>query len=198
MNEKTFALALLLVLSISFAYTYTLKLQKGWNLIGLPFPSGTLPSDSECIVPKIWGYYDGNYVESDLRTSVMGFNYAGFFVYAKDKCTVVASESQSENYYGVPLSTENLDYIWERGGGALNFAKGWNFVAGFTDSPDVNDVKGGCTITNGPYYYDTFSNSWVQSDTLSEGKGYVIKVEDSCKFGFDVVAPIPPLPEMPE
>lgn len=133
-------------------------------------------------------------MSAPLDSSVRGWNYGGFFVYAKRNCDLqLTNEVVSTANL---LSKPNLDGIWESGGGSLNFKSGWNFVAGFTDSADVADIYNDCKIIKGPYYYDPIKNTWIQSNILNEGKGYIIKVSGDCSFGKLVSSTVtlPPLP----
>ncbi|MFH0884239.1 MAG: hypothetical protein V1861_00845 [Candidatus Micrarchaeota archaeon] len=189
-----------LVVLVSFVYIFTftiaassatIPLQRGYNLISVPFSSAIIPQQNDCAIDRIWSYYDGSYVSAVTGSSPIGVNFASFFVYTRTPCTLNIENADSTRPL---LSKTTLAEIWDDGGGAFNFKKGWNFFAGFTDSPLFEDVKGNCTVTKGPYGYDAAGRRWTDASTLDENKGYIVKISEDCGFGYTTESGLPPLP----
>lgn len=187
---------MLLLLCVTFASTYRIDLEKGYNLVSIPYPSVYLVENNNCIVNRIWVYYGGKYITSNFSTDIgnpLGINYNSFFVYAKEQCSIELGTDMNVSQL---LSKDNLYDIWQRGGGGLNFKKGWNFLAGFYASPEVDEISGDCTITSGPYRYDAVKREWSREDTLKPGMGYIVKVSNDCKFGKTELT-LPTIPQFP-
>jgi hypothetical protein len=190
---KIMAILVLLgfVFSAAYAESMSFTLTKGYNLISVPFASVSFSGHEACGIDRVWTYYDGRYVSAMTSTSPLGLNYASFFVYTRNQCTLTLNNEIPGSY---EVSTATLEDIWSAGGGAFNFKNGWNFVAGFADSANFADVKGDCNVVKGPYSYDPIGRRWVSATRLEEGKGYIVKVNGDCEFGHSALT-LPPFPE---
>ncbi len=63
----------------------------------------------------------------------------------------------------------------------IDMEEGWNLIAG--PSFDYNfpiSSSGTCSITGGPWYYQ---DGWTRTNTLEEGKAYLIQVASACELG---------------
>lgn len=147
--------------------TYTVNFQPGWNLFSVPV-SYIYSADSNC-VPKspIYELYNGIY----YQTNYISGGY-GYWVDMDSSCYL--------NVTGPSVSINNF-YVYQ----------GWNLIGAPSQQINFANVVGSCNITRGPLWYDPSINSYVSSPTLDPGKGYFLKVDQTCQLGIGLPPPPP-------
>ncbi len=200
MNKYAVALVILTLIGTVSAVNleYSRNLETGWNLVSLPYSSMGYDSSSECQFTRGYLYLPTNhsYIQftPNVAPGVNGYNFFAFWMYSPVKC--VAKWKTADATGQIPhITTSNLSTIWAAGGGAFNFKAGWNLISGFADNPTIANVTGECQIIRGPFTYNPVT-AWRQSNTLSTGQGYFIKVASDCRFGYttptEQTPPAPP------
>jgi len=148
--------------------TYTINFKAGWNLFSVPVQYVQSSTTSCSPASPIFGLSNGGYYE----TSYTSGGY-GYWVKMNSDCQVVVS--------GTNVTTGNLPYL----------TQGWNLIGAPSSSVSISDILGTCTVLKGPLYYDQTIGNYIYSSTLDPGKGYFIKVSDSCKLGTGLPPPPP-------
>jgi predicted RNA-binding protein YlxR (DUF448 family) len=69
--------------------------------------------------------------------------------------------------------------------------KGWNMIGAPGDPTVFDSMKGLCVNEKGPLWYDPSIGNYVSQDTLQPGRGYFVKVSESCKLGGEAPPPLP-------
>ena len=143
------------------AATGNIQIYKGWNLISFPHPDSVGlrgNCESSVLTYYFWDASRGNwnrYTDQPPATK-------GFWIYSNIDC--IMQYSGSAQITGIGLS------------------KGWNQIGSFTTEKNIADVKGGCTILQGPLYYNSQASSWETATLLSPSKGYWIQIDSACSF----------------
>lgn len=151
---------------------YKVEINKGWNLVSVPFENTQLDS-STCERETYYYYKLGEYAKN--RLSEFGLDIlSGFWFKSDGACTL---KFKGEPYY----STDVSKYLYE----------GWNQIGAPRNSVSWEDSYG-CTVKSGPYSYDTKNKKWEKASVLEPGKGYFVKMASDCKLTFE---DFPPLPE---
>ena len=140
----------------------SISIYKGWNLISFPY-SGSAGLVGTC-QSSVLTYYNWDMSTAKWKkysnTPPAG---SGFWVYSSIDCIMQ----------------------YTTGGSITSIAlqKGWNQIGSFSVERNVADVMDGCTIVQGPFYYNVQTSSWDPSSTkLTPQKGYWVKTDNSCSF----------------
>ncbi|HQT45065.1 MAG TPA: hypothetical protein PLO51_03745 [Candidatus Micrarchaeota archaeon] len=148
-------------------------LEQGWNLVSAPTqPYGSIDySDCQAVSP-FWAY---NPATSQYEKADMPSYANGYWIYTQNKCTLKYIVPQG--IAGMP--NPNAPY---------HMQAGWNLVGNpfryLSSNPSAGQLTG-CTITSGPWNYDTANQKYVQADSLSDGKGAWIKVAGDCDLAYN-------------
>lgn len=145
---------------ISVERTHTITLTKGWNLFSIPFDSArvvsTCPRFSTTRRP--W-HYDST-TKNWVRVLVLEGG-KGYWLKATDTCTITAT------------GTENVE-------ARQTLSAGWNQVGASFDVESLSPMLTSCTVTNGPWAYDTVQKQYVRATETERGNGYFVKVSATC------------------
>ncbi|GEM_PF-3574846 len=151
--------------------TYTLSLKKGWNLFSVPVkenqPTQFVSFETNCKYKSpLWKY--SNAKNSYEKATTVTSSKESFWIKAGSDCTVAVKNN----------GAYEMDEYFK------NFAlkKGWNFIGGAPEITFFDDIKGTCIFAKGPYWFNTAANSWVKTDQMEPGKGYVIAVQNECRL----------------
>ncbi|MFH1106967.1 MAG: hypothetical protein V1787_03655 [Candidatus Micrarchaeota archaeon] len=138
---------------------------------------------SSCPEATLWQYDGGQrkYVNAGkLRVGERVRAGNGYWVRVKDgSCSVTVRGESPVSLQGKALSA------------------GWNQIGGPYYAASFEDLKGSCTALSGPWAWNPYSRSYERAKTLEPGKGYFVKVAQSCTLSrvkWDDEE-IPPLPE---
>ncbi len=174
--------------------TVELGLKSGWNLIALP-GDGKLEKGTCSSIDKLYAFVyiaeAGKYMTLKQAEDYMGperlmeyLKHHSFWVYSFRECSMRFKLRKETSFNDLELS------------------RGWNFL------PITGDMEGGSLEEVGPecdfesaYYWDPEAQRWREWG-VDEGfteemiyRGIVVKVSDSCEFGWGSVLLPPPLPE---
>ncbi|GEM_PF-3431298 len=163
--------------------TYVLKLKKGWNMFSTPVyenpAEGVTPFakfETTCTYKSpVWLYWAGSYMKANNITA----SKLGYWVKAQDDCSVTVK--------GDGLHAQETYFESDVG---LN--KGWNLIGAAPEEVAFAKIKGTCTFTKGPYWYNPATNAYEQPALMQPGKAYLINVPDYCKLKLEEEAPPPP------
>jgi hypothetical protein len=174
-----------------------LSLSEGWNLITLPgegrISEGTCKGLNE-LYAFVYVKEIGDYMTLKEAADYMGekrlreyLRLNSFWVYSFRECvmTFALEEATSLN--------------------ELELVGGWNFLPVTQDMEgnSLSAISGDCDLEKS-YYWNAGAQSW---EKLSGGedftedmlyKGFIVKAEDSCSFGWGAIIAPPPLPSPPE
>ena len=59
---------------------------------------------------------------------------------------------------------------------------GYNFVGALSSATDISSIKGSCTLTQDPLYWDVSTQDWKKTIMIESAKGYWIHVSNDCQF----------------
>ncbi len=158
--------------SLSSQNTFVLSVSKGWNLKSIPYPKATLLK-STCDAVSAFRYSNG-YEKFDLGVgSTVSLLDMGFWLKSDSDCQLTFDVDGKPNQF------------------QSNMNSGWVILGSTQGSISFSDVRGSCTSSSGPWAFE--NGKWVRSNTLSEGNGYFVKFDSSCKLGSESDS-LPPLP----
>ncbi len=147
------------------AEEFTVSLEKGWNLIGVPF---TKITSEESTCDTVWFSFDaveGKYQKVTTLLTRGQFNGKGVWVKAPEKCDI--------KFKGEYLPAQDI-----------NLVAGWNLISvqtrGFVD---VDNIRSSCRAIGGARKYDAVSKQYEIPTTYEPGIGYWIKVQQNCVIG---------------
>lgn len=148
--------------------TYTIDYKAGWNLFSVPV-SYVQSSTSNCIpLTPVYGLYNGVYYQTYYTSG--GY---GYWIQMQSDC--------STNVTGYNISINNFQYLYA----------GWNIIGAPSESVLFSNILGTCNVTSGPLWFNPMSSSYIPSSTLDPGKGYFLKVSQSCQLGIGLPPPPP-------
>lgn len=164
---------------------YRIEFNAGWNMFSIPvnkvvqtselfatMAADTTDGEKICttndVASKIWHYLDGKYASTSSIEPGLGY-----WVKMRDNCVVCVT--------GEPVT---IDYF-------PKLSSGWNQVGGPTESVEFSTSVGDCTVTGGPWNYNTLTKQYERSTYLDAGKGYWIRVDSGCLLGMEQ-PPAPP------
>jgi hypothetical protein len=155
-----------------------LMLYRGWNMVS-PSDTGfslSLISQYCSVVGKAWEYDGKKYQE------YFGSNPGhAFWVRVSSDCEV-KNEGQPFDIHEISLHT------------------GWNQIGTPNENYAYNAAASTCTVTNGPWLYDTKKRVYAigSPDGMKSGRGYWFKVSRDCtlSFGGGELPPVPPTDEI--
>jgi len=140
----------------------TIQLSPGWNMFSLPIiPNSQIQNN--CNQAGSFWHYDptqGQYVQvANLNQVQSGL---GYWMNVQSSCTLTLS--------GNPISINDFPQL----------NSGWNQIGSPTQSTTFS--PGNCNLISGPWWYDPVQHIYVNSNNIEPGKGYWIKVSDSCSL----------------
>ncbi|MBM3229000.1 hypothetical protein FJZ26_01085 [Candidatus Parvarchaeota archaeon] len=158
----------------------TLDLYPGWNLISSPvYDPAAMKVGTSCQIIGSYYHYDTKskkYIESSDPSSK-----DGYWVYSKNACTL---------YFYPSYNTDAAN--------AYPLYPGWNQVGqpflSLGNRVDISQVSGDCSISKGPYSYNSKSNTYEKTSYLQKGRGLWIYADDKCSLRQYVEPPQPPTP----
>ncbi|MFQ5721118.1 MAG: hypothetical protein ACE5GI_01330 [Candidatus Aminicenantales bacterium] len=104
-----------------------------------------------------------------------------YWVKTNSDCYIVL-EGVKYNLYEEEIITTNLLY------------EGWNQVGSpYTETTTFSEIPSDCNVTSGPWEWDATAKEYKKATNLEPGKGYWIKVKNTCTFGREA----PPIPAPP-
>lgn len=141
--------------------TGNIAIYKGWNLISFPHPEsiGFVGNCENSILT--YYHWDPSAVKWNVY-KVQSLPTNGFWVYSNIECTMQYSGTTS-----IAL---------------ISLSNGWNQIGSFDVEKNVIDVKNGCTIIQGPFYYDSQYSTWQTVTVLKPGRGHWILTDSSCSL----------------
>ena len=162
-------------------YQYTIKLYRGWNMISSPVGQSDTATfygkitENTCQNDNGWFYlaYNKKYSPYNFGNGVIE-TPRGYWLKEPSSCEITVVGTDTYNY---DINNYKL-------------YKGWNLINGPYTPTSWNNVKGTCSLTSGPWYYD--GSTWVKSTTLKSGEGYFVKVANDCKLSSSITLPLPP------
>lgn len=141
--------------------TGSIQIYKGWNSISFPY------ADSAGLVgncnPSILTFY-----YYDSVTGKWGVYQGkvqpgkGFWAYSDIDCTM--QYSGNSQIASIPIS------------------QGWNQIGSFSTEKIFSSVIDGCTISQGPVYYNVQTSNWETPTSLKVGNGYWVYSPISCSL----------------
>lgn len=166
---------------------YTIAVQPGWNLISVPFESGKLTAtDCETNTLYTLNPVGRTYTKDNLKGKSW-FGFEGYWMKSSKQCKLQFEVSAEDGFYGV----SKLDEATGRFATTLNLAKGWNMIGAPNGGTTFSEIAGTCTLSSGPWRFNSATNSWEKATTLESGKGYFVKVTEDCVLG-SAMPPLPP------
>ncbi|MCP3685651.1 MAG: hypothetical protein GY861_23625 [bacterium] len=197
----------------------TIGIKKKWNLVSM-MPFERLSEESTCdptnfkavfsyfpiegtygkfrfeqVSPSVYQLVGASSKDQRLLDKYANFEESGYliaspvnsaWVYSKETCELVMEYSEEDS---ILSAIDEYD---------LKLAKGWNMFSVIPEmkGKTLSDIKGTCDI-NKAYKYNSNSKNWVDSSHATFGgdigEGIIIKVENDCVLGEEMMAP-PPMP----
>jgi len=156
-----------------FLPTYTLNFKAGWNLFSVPVSYITSTNNINCVpASPVYGLSNGNYYE--VSTPSGGY---GYWIKMASDCTI--------NVTGRNITISDFPSL----------SAGWNMIGAPTNAIDkavnFDDVKGTCTAERGLFWYDPSLGNYIVSNVLQSGRGYFVKLKESCRLGTGLPPPPP-------
>ena len=165
-----------------YIFYETVKLKNGWNLISTQL-SEIIYTNCGDIKSYKYNEDENKYDAVDLtKENAVGTVFKtlkGYWVHTKGNCIMEFGGEDKSNYNN------------EEG---IEVNKGWITLGGTKPSTSWDSMKGNCIAEKGPWRFDTANNKWIRTNTLNEGIGYFVKLENDCTLGTAIVG-LPPLPE---
>ncbi len=141
----------------------TIALRSGWNMVSVPVNSkiSMVEVAGACgTASQAWRLAESGYVKED--TLVPGY---GYWVKGTKDCKYeVKGESRVRSLE--PLNA------------------GWNLIGSLGTAAQFSDLSSGCSVSSGPWHYNTEQKQYEYSSSLQPGKAYWVKVGGACKLGF--------------
>jgi hypothetical protein len=144
-------------------HEFTFLINPGWNLISLPAKRIDSIIENNCGILSVF-YYNAstkNYEKKGWQEIEGGRGYWSYS-FLSSPCNIKVIVSTSVSVSDIP-----------------ELKPGYNLIGALSSSVEVNQVKGNCDITSGPYYWE---NGWRSASLLEPGKGYWLKVSNYCRF----------------
>lgn len=152
--------------------SFVLSVSKGWNLKSVPYSKATLLKTS-CDEVSAFKYTTG-YEKLNLAVgSTLSLSDLGFWLKSDTDCQMTFSVDGKPNEFNSNLNS------------------GWVILGSTLGSVSFSDVQGSCVSNSGPWAFE--NGKWVRTSTLTEGNGYFVKLDSSCKLGSESDS-LPPLP----
>jgi hypothetical protein len=165
---------------------YTIAIQPGWNLISVPFESGKLTT-TDCDTTTLYTLNPvGRTYNKENLNGKSWFGFQGYWMKSSKECKLQFEVSAEDGFY----TASKLDSATGRFATSLKLSKGWNMVGAPHGGTTFSEIAGTCTLSSGPWGYNSGTNSWEKATTLESGKGYFVKVTEDCVLG----GSMPPLP----
>ena len=101
----------------------------------------------------------------------------GYWIKTADSCTASASYTQKVTLVDYPI----------------DISKGWNIVGSQFESIAFSEITNDCSVTAGPYWYNSDTRRYEIAINMEPGKGYIIRAGSACTLTPDGGLP-PPLP----
>ena len=120
------------------------------------------------IASPIWQMINGSYVKASYI-----YGGAGYWVEMTSPCSMT--------FTGSPLTLAEMPSLTE----------GWNLIGALNYSAHFSSITGDCEVTRGPTGFNTGTGQYVDSPTISPGKGYFVKVVSDCTLASEPQPPIP-------
>ncbi|MEM0481230.1 MAG: hypothetical protein QXQ14_03580 [Candidatus Aenigmatarchaeota archaeon] len=146
--------------------TFTLRINKGWNLVSIPFSSSLSITEDNCRenIRAIFGYSPQEKKYYKIKSiEEMKFGY-GYWIFSRENCEITLSGN-----WGTKAELPNL-------------YKGWNVVGALNTTVSIDEIKNNCNIIS-VFTYDSENKKYVRANQLESGKGYWIYVRNDCKLG---------------
>ena len=168
--------------NVSFSWSrYSISLSPGWNLFSTILyassPSLTIFSTT-CASENLWHYDSSTASYQNLGAMQSGVSIypgEGYWFYASTTCEVIF---QGDRYSALT---------------GLHLRAGWNQI-GSQAIPfyPFDSYLGSCVVTDGPFSFDTASNSYIQTSAIHPGKAYFVRVQSDCVLSASIptVTPI--------
>jgi hypothetical protein len=140
---------------------------RGWNLISIPFKTITAVQDPCNIFSKSFYYLNMQTKKWEITTGKQIEGGKGYWVYCEaEECVAQVSGSGAVKASDIPP-----------------LIKGYNLVGTTSSAPyDIQQIKGTCSISIGPLYWNAVTQRWVTVNTMEPGKGYWVYVNSDCQF----------------
>lgn len=175
----------------------TYRLNSGWNLISFPYywlvnPECTgemcpammiAPTvkviENTCDSNSIWhyeAYPTLNYRKYDLG-SYVNPQMHGYWFRANSDCTLTIQGNNEISPEGMAL------------------AQGWNHIGAPAKNVLFDKISGDCSVTSGPWRYNSAAKKYEKSEVLKPGEGYFVRVNAACTLGSGSNDDLPPFPD---
>jgi hypothetical protein len=143
-------------------------LYNGWNLISVPFKAITSISDNCGIATKFFYYFNAQTNNWEQYTAYQLTGGKGYWIYLDSisTCTVTFNGGGS-------VDTADLPHL----------KAGYNLVGPKSVTPySFSSTQGSCSVSAGPFYWDTINKKWTVASTFEAIKGYWVYVNSDCSF----------------
>lgn len=165
---------------------YTVAIQPGWNLISVPFESGKLTT-TDCDSTTLYTLNPvGRSYNKENLNGKSWFGFEGYWMKSSKQCKLQFEVSAEDGFY----TSTKLDEATGRFATSLSLSKGWNMIGAPHGGTSFSQIAGTCTLSSGPWGFNSAANSWEKATSLESGKGYFVKVTEDCVLG----SSMPPLP----
>lgn len=152
-------------------------LEKGYNLVSVPFTGAKKPVSTDCNIAAIYHYNSDKQDYDDSVASIDDLK-PGYGYFIKHRPASTASTTTCKITFmaesGTGISTSNLG---EDGDGVLK--KGYNMIGGTFEPAKIFDIKGDCNIVAVYGGFDAGSRDYVLVDLatgqLEPTKAYFVK-----------------------
>jgi hypothetical protein len=146
---------------------YSFSIHPGWNLISIP-SAGIRNIDDPCSVfSRSFNYWNATTNEWELYSwSQITFGRAYWLRSESPSICIVNVDGYGDvTIYDIPP-----------------LKAGYNFVGALSSATDISSIKGSCTLTQDPLYWDVSTQDWKKTIMIESAKGYWIHVSNDCQF----------------
>ncbi|MBI5133081.1 MAG: hypothetical protein HZA83_00050, partial [Thaumarchaeota archaeon] len=145
--------------------TVNIEMKKGWNLFSIPIKNARITGNCERFDSRKKWNYDGNARKWNNPTTFEAGK--GYWFKADSECKITAT--------GTSFSRDAL--------AGVNMNAGWNQIGSANEVADISKVLSKCTITHGPWEYNTAGKQYEKATAMVAGKGYFVKLDKACSIG---------------
>lgn len=159
-----------------------IKLEGGWNLVSVPLVDAVFNP-----IPKPRFYKDYDYCQDSDFIAIYGFENGQY------KRLYSLSELEFGRGYWFKMRRDCYLIVegYERSIDDFPpLSPGWNLIGSVTGVILFKQSTGTCNVLSGPWSYNTTTNQYELVGLIEQGKGYWVKVENTCELGN--IPPPPP------
>jgi len=138
----------------------------GWNLISIPIKKITSIDNDPCnVFSRSFSYWYATTKKWEFYSWSQISGGKAYWLRSENSCTVNVKGYGSTSVNDIPP-----------------LKAGYNFVGALSSAKDINSIKGSCTLTQDPLYWDVSTQDWKKTTTIEPTKGYWIHVAGDCQF----------------